>query len=189
MAARARSGAPLAEPFPMISESTFHPDTRALLSYSRALAGVGKAPSGASADRLVERLFVIEESGGAFRMRTAGAELEALFGSSLMGADMLGFLPEPQRPLLRAFIGAVSSADLPGVVVASAETRVGRRLAVEILITPLRAIDADRRCLGLFQPLGGEPFIRNSPIVRVEIGALYAPEAKRAASLRLVVSN
>ena len=43
-----------------MGEETFHPDTRALLAYGRALAGSGAAPKKGGADQVLERLFVIE---------------------------------------------------------------------------------------------------------------------------------
>ena len=46
----------------MMGEETFHPDTRALLSYGRALAGAGAPPKKGGADRVLERLFVIERT-------------------------------------------------------------------------------------------------------------------------------
>src|SRR5262249_44778358 len=44
----------------MMGEETFHPDTRALLAYGRALAGTRAAPKKGRADHVLERLFVIE---------------------------------------------------------------------------------------------------------------------------------
>ena len=60
----------------MTGEETFHPDTRALLAYGRALAGVAEAapktPAG-GADRLAERLFVVDRMGdGRLQVRTFG---------------------------------------------------------------------------------------------------------------------
>ena len=47
----------------MMGEETFHPDTRALLAYGRALAGAtGATPKKGGADQVLERLFVIERT-------------------------------------------------------------------------------------------------------------------------------
>ena len=47
----------------MMGEETFHPDTRALLAYGRALAGAaGAAPKKGGAEQVLERLFVIERT-------------------------------------------------------------------------------------------------------------------------------
>lgn len=178
----------------MTGEESFHPDTRALLAYGRALAGAadpGARPApGAGADRLVERLFVMDrQPDGSLRLRTFGAELVTLFGTDPRGEDFLGFWPEADQALISAFVATVSTAGLPGVLRASAETAGHRRLGVEILITPLRVppVSADR-CLGLFQPLGGESLLAGQPIARLRLGAMHPPSAKPA-SLRLVVNN
>ncbi len=68
----------------MLGEETFHPDTRALLAYGRALAGAGAAPKKGGADQVLERLFVIERmKDGRLPIRTFGSELITLFGADM----------------------------------------------------------------------------------------------------------
>ena len=63
----------------MMGEETFHPDTRALLAYGRALAGAGTAPKKGGADQVLERLFVIERTQDSrMPIRTFGKDLIAL---------------------------------------------------------------------------------------------------------------
>lgn len=184
----------------MIGEETFHPDTRALLAYGRALAGAtdpGSRPApGAGADRLVERLFVMDrQPAGALRLRTFGVELVNLFGDDPRGQDFLKFWPTSDQVLVSAFVSTVCQAGQPGVLRASAETASGRRLGAEILITPLRVPPvAVERTLGLFQPLGGETLLAGEPICRITLGTMHPPATpsaatRRAGNLRLVVNN
>jgi hypothetical protein len=179
----------------MIGEETFHPDTRALLAYGRALAGAvdpGARPApGAGADRVVERLFVMDrQREGALRLRTFGAELIALFGQDPRGKDFLAFFPKADQALIGAFVDTVSSAGQPGVLRVNAETSDGRHLGAEILITPLRVPPvASDRLLGLFQPLGGEALMAGQHVTRLKLGAMHPPVARAKAGLRLVVNN
>lgn len=179
----------------MTGEETFHPDTRALLAYGRALAGTGDPPRGADApraDRLTERLFVFDRlADGRFIVRTFGAELIALFGADLRDRDLLGLWSAPDRALLQALVGAVDAAGQPGIARVRGESGDGGRIAAEILLTPLRTPPATAdRYLGLFQPLGGEAFLGDSTIARLVLGALHPPEARAPAPRpRLVVVN
>lgn len=181
----------------MTGEETFHPDTRALLAYGRALAGRGEPPpkaQGRGADRLAERLFVFDRTGdGRMLIRTFGAELVTLFGRDLRDQDLLALWPDADQPLLKAFVASIDAAGQPGVVRAQAESHGGQRLGAEILVTPLRtppsATSADRY-LGLFQPLGGEVFVAGQALVALRLGSIHPPQARAAgAGLRLVVSN
>ena len=180
----------------MIGEETFHPDTRALLAYGRALAGHGeppaKAPGDKGADRLAERLFVFDRlADGRMLVRTFGTELVALFGGDLRDRDFFGLWPDADQSLLRAFIIAVEGAGQPGIVRAQAESEGGKRMGAEILVTPLRTTPATcDRYLGLFQPLGGEAFLGGEALVRLRLGSIHPPQARLTASpLRLVVRN
>lgn len=180
----------------MIGEETFHPDTRALLAYGRALAGAtgpGSRPvAGPRADQLVERLFVMDrQPSGALRLRTFGQELVKYFGDDRRGADFLQFWPGADQALLNVFVSTVCETGEPGVLRANAETPNGFRLGVEILITPLRVPPVSvERTLGLFQPLGGEAMLSGEPISRLTLGAMHPPVTRRgAAGLRLVINN
>jgi len=179
----------------MIGEETFHPDTRALLAYGRALAGAvdpaARPAPGGGADRVVERLFVMDRRrDGALVLRTFGAELIALFGGDPRGKDFLAFFPKADQALISTFVESVNAAGLPGVLRVNAETNDGRHLGAEILITPLRVppVAADR-LLGLFQPLGGEALVEGRTIARLKLGAMHPPVARAKAGLRLVVNN
>ena len=178
----------------MTGEETFHPDTRALLAYGRALAGQGDPPPKAQsggADRLAERLFVFDRTGDArMLIRTFGAELVTLFGRDLRDQDFMALWPEADQPLLRAFVASIDAAGQPGVVRAQAEAHGGQRLGAEILVTPLRTPPASAdRYLGLFQPLGGEVFVAGQPLIGLCLGSIHPPQARAAAGPRLVVSN
>ena len=179
----------------MTGEETFHPDTRALLAYGRALAGQGDPQpkvQGGGADRLAERLFVFDRTGdGRMLVRTFGVELVALFGRDLRDQDFMALWADTDQPLLRAFVGAIDAAGQPGVVRAEAEAHGGQRLGAEILLTPLRTPPASAdRYLGLFQPLGGEVFVSGQTLDGLRLGSLHPPQTRApAANLRLVVSN
>lgn len=175
----------------MMGEETFHPDTRALLAYGRALAG-GSAPTKrGGADHVLERLFVVERTkDGRLPIRTFGAELVALFGGDLKDHDLARYFLAPDLALIRALIEACEHAEEPGIVRVSAETASGALLSAEILLTPLKV---DRplgdRFLGLFQPLGGQAFLGGEPIQMLRIGSLHPPSAKAPKGMRLVVVN
>src|SRR6185436_5767449 len=114
----------------MMGEETFHPDTRALLAYGRALAGAGARPKKGGADHVLERLFVIErKKDGRLPIRTFGAELVGLFGRDLKDHDF---------SLIHALIQACEDAGEPAIVRVTAETACGKMLSAEMLLTPLK---------------------------------------------------
>lgn len=175
----------------MIGEETFHPDTRALLAYGRALAGAGPSPKKGGADQVLERLFVIERmKDGRLPIRTFGAELVTLFGRDLREHDFARFFLAPDLHLLRALIDSCAAAAEPAVARVVAETACGRSLGAEILLTPLK-VDSNLgdRFLGLFQSLGGGDFLGERPLHRVRLGSLHPPLAKTPKGMRLVVVN
>src|SRR5262245_51131589 len=123
----------------MMGEETFHPDTRALLAYGRALAGAGKSPRKGGADQVLERLMVIERTkDGRWPVRTFGTELIKCFGRDLKEHDFAHFFLEPDFKLLTALIDSCAAAGEPAIVRATAETACGKKLGAEILFTPLR---------------------------------------------------
>ena len=175
----------------MMGEETFHPDTRALLVYGRALAGAGEPPKKGGADQVLERLFVIERTrDGRLPIRTFGQELTHLFGADMRDHDFARFFLAPDLALLNALIEACESAGEPGILRVTAETACGKHLGAEILLTPLK-VDAalGDRFLGLFQSLGGEPFLDGRPIRLMRLGSLHPPTARIAKGMRLVVVN
>jgi hypothetical protein len=175
----------------MMGEETFHPDTRALLAYGRALAGAGAPPRKGGADQVLERLFVIERrKDGRLPVRTFGQELVELFGADLRDHDFARFFLAPDLVLLNALIGACDAAGEPGILRIVAETACGKQLGAEVLLTPLK-VDATLgdRFLGLFQSLGGEPFLQGRPIRLMRMGSLHPPMAKAPKGMRLVVVN
>ena len=176
----------------MIGEETFHPDTRALLAYGRALAGAGAPPKKGGADQVLERLFVIERMpNGRWPLRSFGAELVRIFGRDLKENDFAGLWLEPDLKLMAALIDAASAAGEPAIARVVAETADARQLGAEILLTPLRVepVFGDR-FLGLFQSLGGDAFLEGRPIVRLKLGSLHPPHAKSPKpGVRLVVVN
>ncbi len=170
----------------------FHPDTRALLAYGRALAGAGAPPKKGGADQVLQRLFVIERRrDGRLPVRSFGAELVALFGADLRDHDFARFFLAPDLALLNAMISASEAAGEPGIVRVAAETVCGKQLGAEVLLTPLRVDDRalGDRFLGLFQSLGGERFLDGRPIRLMRIGSLHPPLAKAPTGVRLVVVN
>lgn len=175
----------------MFGEETFHPDTRALLAYGRALAGAGAAPKKGGADQVLERLFVLDRTGdGRLPIRSFGKELIAIFGADLREHDFRRFFLDPDLKLMEALVGAALAAGQPGIARVTAETRCGRALGAEVLITPLKVEGRiGHRLLGLFQALGGEPFVAGRAIVRLKLGSLHPPPAKVPVGVRLVVSN
>lgn len=175
----------------MMGEETFHPDTRALLAYGRALAGAGAPPKKGGADQVLERLFVIERTkDGRLPVRTFGSELIQLFGADLRDHDFARFFLAPDLAMLNALIDACEAAGEPGILRVTAETTCGKRLGAEILLTPLR-VDPNMgdRYLGLFQSLGGEHFLEERPLRLLRLGSLHPPAAKAPKGMRLVVVN
>jgi hypothetical protein len=175
----------------MMGEETFHPDTRALLAYGRALAGAGVQPKKGGADHVLERLFVIErKKDGRLPIRTFGAELVNLFGRDLKEHDLSRYFLAPDLALIHALIQACEEAGEPGIVRVSAETACGKMLSAEMLVTPLK-VDSTlgERFLGLFQSLGGEAFLDGAQIQLLRIGSIHPPTAKMPKGMRLVVVN
>ena len=127
----------------MMGEETFHPDTRALLAYGRALAGaVGATPKKGGADQVLERLFVIERTpDGRMPIRTFGQDLVNLFGRDMRDHDFAHFFLAPDLTLVTALISACEAAGEPAIARVTAETACGRKLGAEILLTPLK-VDA-----------------------------------------------
>lgn len=176
----------------MMGEETFHPDTRALLAYGRALAGAaGATPKKGGADQVLERLFVIERTkDGRMPIRTFGQELVQVFGRDLREHDFSRFFLPPDLALMNALIESCAAAGEPAIARVTAETVSGRKLGAEILITPLK-VDATlgNRYLGLFQSLGGEEFLDGSTVQMLRLGSLHPPAAKAPKAMRLVVVN
>ena len=175
----------------MMGEETFHPDTRALLAYGRALAGSGASPKKGGADQVLERLFVIERAkDGRLPIRTFGQELVQVFGRDLREHDFARFFLAPDLALVNAVMDASEAAGEPAIARVMAETICGKQLGAEILLTPLKVDHAlGNRFLGLFQTLGGENFLNGRPIQFLRLGSLHPPAAKAPKGMRLVVVN
>jgi hypothetical protein len=175
----------------MMGEETFHPDTRALLAYGRALAGASAPPKKGGADHVLERLFVLErKKDGRLPIRTFGAELVTTFGRDLKEHDLARFFLAPDLALMRALLEACDQAGEPGIVRLTAETACGKLLSAEMLVTPLKVDHMlGNRFLGLFQALGGEAFLDGKPIQLLRIGSIHPPTAKLPKGMRLVVVN
>ena len=175
----------------MLGEETFHPDTRALLAYGRALAGTAEAPKKGGADQVLERLFVLERtSDGRLPIRTFGTELVDIFGRDMREHDFQRFFLAPDLALVNALIDACTAANEPGILRVTADTACGKMLGAEILITPLKVDhQLGHRFLGMFQMLGGESFLGGRPIQRLRLGSLHPPAAKAPKGMRLVVVN
>ncbi len=175
----------------MMGEETFHPDTRALLVYGRALAGAGAPPKKGGADHVLERLFVIErKQDGRLPIRTFGADLISLFGRDLKDHDLARYFLAPDLAMIQALINACEHAGEPGIVRVTAESACGKLLSAEMLITPLKVDSVlGDRFLGLFQALGGEAFLKGAPIQLLRIGSVHPPMAKTPKGMRLVVVN
>ena len=174
----------------MLGEETFHPDTRALLQYGRALATGAEAPDKGRADHVLDRLFVIERAKvGRWPLRTFGVELVALFGRDLKEQDFAELFLGPDRALMNALIDAAADAGEPAIARVLGETGAAT-FGAEILLTPLKAAPyLGERYLGLFQPLGGEAFAAARPVLRLRVGSLHPPAARAPPHVRLVVSN
>jgi hypothetical protein len=176
----------------MMGEETFHPDTRALLAYGRALAGAnGTTPKKGGADQVLERLFVIERTqDGRLPIRTFGTELTEIFGRDMREHDFSHFFLAPDLALVNAMIDACATAGEPGIIRVTAETVCARKLGAEILLTPLKVYATlGNRYLGLFQPLGGQGFLDGRTVQMLRLGSLHPPAAKAPKGMRLVVVN
>jgi hypothetical protein len=174
----------------MMGEETFHPDTRALLAYGRALAGAGAPPKKGRADHVLERLFVIERMpDGRLPIRTFGATLVGAFGRDYKEHDFARFFLAPDLALINALIESCAAAGEPAIARVTAETANGKQLGAEILITPLKVdTTLGNRFLGMFQTLGGEAFFEGE-IQFLRLGSLHPPIAKAPKGMRLVVVN
>jgi hypothetical protein len=175
----------------MTGEETFHPDTRALLAYGRALAGAGAPPKKGGADHVLDRLFVLERArDGRLPVRTFGRELVEQFGRDLKEHDFARLFLEPDLRLVNALMDACAAAEEPGIARVTAECAGGAMLGGEMLLTPLK-VDAALgvRFLGMFQALGGAPFTGGKPIQLLRLGSLHPPAAKAPRGVRLVVVN
>ncbi|NWG53748.1 MAG: PAS domain-containing protein [Hydrogenophilaceae bacterium] len=175
----------------MTGEETFHPDTRALLVYGRALAGGRETPKKGGADQVLERLFVIQRmKDGRWPLRSFGQELITLFGQDLRERDFATLFLEPDWKLVLALIDSCAAAKGPGIARVHAETEGGGELGAEILFTPLKIDEhIGERYLGMFQPLGGEAFLDGRRVQRLRLGSLHPPYAKPKSPVRLIVSN
>jgi hypothetical protein len=176
----------------MMGEETFHPDTRTLVHYARALAGQTLPPQRVGgADKLAERLFVADRTAsGRLAVRTFGAELIGLFGKDWRENDLCDLWPQADRIFLRTIADSVIAAGEPGVLRATGETMAGLKVGVEVLLSPLRINPTTpQRLLGLIQPLGGEAFLGAQPLILLRLGAIHPPKAPTATGVRLVVSN
>ena len=175
----------------MMGEETFHPDTRALLAYGRALAGSAAPPKKGGADQVLERLFVIERTEDArMPIRSFGAELIALFGRDMRDHDFARLFLAPDLGLVCALLEACEAAGEPGVIRVTADTHSACVLGAEILLTPLKVeATVSNRVLGLFQSLGGDAFVGHAPIQRLRVGSIHPPAAKELKAMRLVVVN
>lgn len=175
----------------MMGEETFHPDTRALLAYGRALAGAGDAPKKGGADQVLERLFVLERTAdGRLPIRTFGMDLVTMFGRDLRDHDFGRLFLAPDLALIQALIASSAAAGEPAIARVTAETACGRMLGGELLLTPLRVEPSlAPRFLGMFQSLGGEQFLDGRPIQVLKLGSLHPPQAKSPKGMRLVVVN
>ncbi len=175
----------------MTGEDSFHPDTRALLGYGRALSGkahIGRRPR---ADQVLERLLILERCrDGRWPMRSFGADLVALFGRDLKDQDFAHLWLAPDWALVASLAAAADNAGEPGVARLKGETACGLVLGLELVVTPLRVepVFGDR-FLGMLQPLGGQAFLDGRPLVRLRLASLHPPAAKAPAHVRLVVSN
>jgi hypothetical protein len=178
----------------MMAESTFHPDTRTLLAYSRALngqSGQARGLGAKSADRLAERLFVLDRrTYGVLALRTFGGELASLFGADLRGRDFASLWSSGDQILVRAFSETIAAVGQPGVIQCLGETAEGRRLGLEVALAPLTLTGGvEGRQLGFIQPLGGEDMMRGRAVARLVLAALHPPMARAHTGPRLVVSN
>lgn len=175
----------------MMGEETFHPDTRALLAYGRALAGAAAPPKKGGADQVLERLMVIERTrDNRLPVRTFGADLIKSFGRDLKEHDFAKLFLEADLKLFVALIESSIAAGEPAIARVVAETADHRKLGAEILLTPLKVEHIfGERLLCLFQPLGGETFLGGRPILRLKLGSLHPPEARAPKGMRLVVVN
>src|ERR1700758_3385065 len=100
----------------MMGEETFHPDTRALLAYGRALAGAGAKPQKGGADHVLERLFVIERTkDGRWPVRSFGQDLVKVFGRDLREHDFARFWLDPDLKLMLALIESCALAGEPAI--------------------------------------------------------------------------
>jgi hypothetical protein len=175
-----------------LSDEPFHPDTRALLDYGRAIAAGKSPPSIKTADKLADRLFVIDGVGeGRANFLTFGSELITLFKRDLRRTDLLDLFLAPDRTMMRALLTSIATANQPGVACVMAETSCGVQIGAEILATPLASgVLSGERLLGLIQPLGGESLLGGRAISQLRVTSIFPPLAREPVKrLRLVVNN
>ena len=177
-------------------DRTAHPNTRIMLEAWRRMEQapmLGLTPTSRSGEptALIRNIFVLREANAkSWTFRTAGEALSDYFGKSVCDEDFMDLWMGADSNLASSVIGAVTAEASPGIIRARGETLLGKILNVEIALAPLPGpINAPRRILGHYQPLGGEA-LANGPLWRHTISEIRAPQRTvKRPHLRLVSSN
>ena len=179
-------------------DRTLHPNSQTLLSaWQRMNVAAGDTASGPTTREhpdLIERLFVIQkEADGQWVFRTAGNQLQTSLGRELADHDFLGIWTGYDRQMMSALLKSISREALPGIVRARGESLTGARVDIELALAPLAQpphLETGPRIIGLYQSLGGEPFLKGRPVWRHRITAIFPPDSRKIEPrLKLVASN
>lgn len=181
-----------------MTNTTHHPNTETLLSaWARMNETTTPIVGGERASEhpeLLECLFVIERSDeGRWLFRNAGNRLSQLLGRDLAEHDCLDFWTGHDRAMVRSLIASVRESRKPGILHATGETLTGTQVDIEMTLAPLpnpRAKAGFTRLLGLYQILQPRAILKDRPVWRHRVTALFPPSLDRSqAQLRLVASN
>ena len=180
-------------------DRSIHPNTRILLDAWRRMNAKpsrqdNDSPKVVDHPGLIERLFMIEHMrDDAWLFRTAGESLTGLLGRQLINHNFLNLWTGPDKTMMSAFLEAVQLDGAPGVARGRGETMTGQRVELEVSLMPLNGTAThrnDRRLLGLYQTLGGEPLLKGRPVWRHRVSMLVPPDTRMAGpQLKLVASN
>jgi hypothetical protein len=182
-----------------MQDRSLHPNTKVLMDAWQRMQSNPQhhAEEGPHTDDhadLIDSLFVLQRADeGLWTFNTAGQTIKSLVGRELVDHNFLQLWTGPDRAMVEAFVEAIRSDGAPGIMRGRGETMTGQRVEIEITLAPLanRSVTpSKRRVLGLYQTLGGEPFLKGRPIWRHRVTMLAPPvSGMESPHLKLVANN
>ena len=137
-----------------------HSNTARMLGYWEGRRPEGGCPARSSIDpaafpEVVTQTFVLgRERAGAYPFRLAGALVEDLHGSALVGRDFAALWAPADRPRVQTALQAALHRRRSLIATAHGRSLAGVEARLEILLAPLAGRDGQvDRLLGLYQPM------------------------------------